>query len=358
MAENNFSKNVDAFLQMQNQYLEMWNNASQNSSAQPASSPWPSNMENFWSTMSAQNTSSSQLFGDMHKQNAMMSSVNKCFEEIINATKSTDKQAPEQWQTRINKSLDDLQSQLSSMGSIPFTAIPEMTNGWAGLLSIWQQSMTSQNSGSANPFFNLWMNNADTTASVMPGLGPDREKYEKMQNLQALVQTYQAAMQEYTDAFSRFWPDVIEQLKEKIHDTMRTETDNSDGNDTPFSISMLYKLWTDAAEDAYAKTTGTDAYQQCYGKMINAAMALKKATNEAQQDVLTTMNIPTRKEIDTLSERLQRTRRENRQLRSELDALKTAVENIQSTSAKRKPEKNIKTDNKKKTIKKKAAKRK
>ena len=370
MTENDFSKNFDAFLQMQNQYMDMWKTASQKKPDTSSQNPWASVMNNFWSSMPGQDTSSSplsgSLFGNIHQQNVMMSQLTKCFESIASATNNKAEQTPEQWQSFINQSLDDLQAQLMKLCAAPFTATPDIEKLWGIPISLWQQSMQAQNfsvqSGIAEGSVadQTSRSGAGMGAGMGPGLGPDREKYEKLQNLQALMQAYYVAQQEYAQTFSPFWPEVIEQLKVKIKNASEL------GDETLSSTRSLFDLWVDVAEGVYAKTTRTDACQKCYSKLVNASMALNKAIDVIQQDTLAAFNIPGRKEIDTLSERLQRTRRENRLLRLELDELKVAfahsqmvngqMANSQKTSTKRKP--GTKKASKKHVIKKKNVKKK
>lgn len=364
MSENDYSKNFDAFLQMQNQYMDMWKTAGQKKPEPSSQNPWASVINNFCSSMPGQDTSFGPLsgslfgplFGNMNQQNMMISQLTKCFESIVGATNKTGEQTPEQWQSFINQTLNDLQSQLNKSGSAPFSSTPDVTNLWGIPVSLWQQSMQAQNfsvptgmaaSPGADP-------TSGSAADMGPGLGPNREKYEKLQNLQALMQAYHAAQNEYSQTFSSFWPEVIEQLKVKINNASESD------DDTLSSTHSLHKLWVDVAEDVYAKTTRTDSYQACYSKQLNASMALKKAIDEIQQDTLAEFNIPGRKEIDTLSERLQRTRRENRLLRLELDELKVAFANSQMPNSQKASAK-IKPDTEKagsKTAKKKASKKK
>jgi len=357
VTENDFSKNFDAFLQMQNQYMDMWKSASQKKPEPSSQNPWASVMNNFWSSMPGQDTSSSPLsgslfgplFGKGHQQNVMMSQLTKCFESIASATNNRSEQTPEQWQSIINQALDDLQTQLMELGNVAFTATPDVENLWGIPISHWQQSMQAQNfsvpagmtEGSVADHTSGSGADMSMGMGMGPGLGPDREKYEKLQNLQALMQAYYVAQQEYAQTFSPFWPELIEQLKVKIKNASELD------HETLSSTRSLYNLWVDVAENVYAKTTRSDTYQECYSKLVNASMALKNAVDDIQQDTLAAFNIPGRKEIDTLSERLQRTRRENRLLRMELDELKVAfahsqmingqMASSQKTSAKRKP---------------------
>lgn len=338
VTENDFSKNFNAFLQMQNQYMDMWKTAGQKSPEPPTQSPWPDEVNTFWSTLLGQNNSSSPfsnpLSGNTNQQNQLMSQLAKCFEAIVNATDNKDEDTPDQWQALIDQALNDLQSQLTGMNGAPFNPTPDILNFWSGPLSFWQQSMQPH-------VFSDPAQAAGSTESPGPGLGPNREKYEKLKKLQEALNQYQEVQKEFSETFSTFWPDIIEQLKIKIN--------NVSDDEELASIQSLYNLWIDCAEDIYAKKTKTDTYQKNHSKLVNASMVVKKASDDLQEETLAALNIPSRKEIDTLSERLQKTRRENRLLRSELDELRTAFANSQKGSTK---------TSKKKTTKKKSSKKK
>lgn len=299
VAENDFSKNFDALLQMQQQYMAMWQTAGAKTENQKAAS--------------------NPFFDNICQFNLMIPLFTKTFEDIANAGKNTNGQTVEQRQSLVNQALDDLLAQLNKIGTAPFTPAPGITNLWGEPTSFWQQAMQTHN-------FSIPGTADDATPGQIPGLGPGREKIEELQKLQLLVQAYQAAQQEYTQSFSTYWAEVIAQLKIKIADLTVLE------NDILSPTRVLYNLWIDIAETIYAKTTRTDAQQKCFASLVNASMALKKAVDDIQQDALAALNMPTRNEIDTLSERLQHTRRENRLLRKELNQLKVAFERSQITN--------------------------
>ena len=345
VTDNDFSKNFDTFLQMQNQFFEQWNKTNKKQSKQSSQDPWTSAVNNLWSSTADKNSIPNNMFGDMFSQGLMMSQLHKCFTDIADAAKNCDGKPTKQWQSILNKSLDELQDLMAKTGATPFSSMPEMTGLWNEPFAAWQHTIDEKN-------FSI----LGISDHIMPGLGPNREMYEKLQNIAILARTYQQATVENSKAFENFWPEVINEFKDKINDAMEKDAE------TISSSRSLYALWTETAEKVYKRINSEDDYQKSYSEMINAAMAFKKASDELRQDSLSAMNIPTRSEIDTLSERLQRTRRENRVLRAELDALKMAFENsqIKSTKSKSTSTKN-KVDEKKasrKSVKKKTTKKK
>jgi regulator of replication initiation timing len=96
--------------------------------------------------------------------------------------------------------------------------------------------------------------------------------------------------------------------------------------------------------------------------MVNAFMALKKETESLMDKQLEAFNMPTRKEVDAISEKLQQVKRENRKLRAELEGIKARLDDAASP---RKPARAVtkkrvakKAATKKKVAKKAAAKKK
>jgi hypothetical protein len=62
-----------------------------------------------------------------------------------------------------------------------------------------------------------------------------------------------------------------------------------------------------------------------YGRLINSLMTFKHKMTTIVDESLGTMNMPTRAELRTLQDRLQETRRENKGLRQDLEALQELV---------------------------------
>ena len=66
-------------------------------------------------------------------------------------------------------------------------------------------------------------------------------------------------------------------------------------------------------------------YQELYGDMVKRLMILRKHYNEITDDMLAAMNLPNRREIDTMQERQQQTRRENIALKRELAEIRSLL---------------------------------
>ena len=70
----------------------------------------------------------------------------------------------------------------------------------------------------------------------------------------------------------------------------------------------------------------SDEYQSLYGRMVNAFMALKKESEAMMDKQLESLNMPSRREVDAISEKLQQVKRENRALRAELAGIRARLD--------------------------------
>ena len=158
-------------------------------------------------------------------------------------------------------------------------------------------------------------------ALSMPGLGYTREQQERMQRLARHLLSYHDAFRAYKLAFAKTALSSLDSVQKRLQKM------HKDGKKIE-SLRGLYDMWVDASEEAYAKFAMSDEYQVVYGDMVNALMRVRKDMNELVEHQYELMNIPTRSEIDTMQRRQQENRRENRQLRHEIDQLRAQLERV------------------------------
>ena len=154
-------------------------------------------------------------------------------------------------------------------------------------------------------------------ALSMPGIGFFRESQEKQQAGIKLAMAYQQSNHLFNQSFLRVSIESLQSFQKLL-----TELTQNDKAETPHSLRALYDLWVDVSERCYADYAMSEEYQRLYGDMVNRLMKLKKHYSEMHDEVMASMNLPSRKEIDTMQQRLQETRRDNRALRRELRELR------------------------------------
>jgi class III poly(R)-hydroxyalkanoic acid synthase PhaE subunit len=131
----------------------------------------------------------------------------------------------------------------------------------------------------------------------MPGVGYTREWQEDMQKMARLWMEHQQASQEYAEALSKVGSDTVNRLQSKLMSLT--------GSENPVStLRELYDLWVDCAEDAYAELVNSDEYSQINARLVNTLMAYKQQARRMIDDTLGMMNMPTRRELDSVHKRL------------------------------------------------------
>jgi class III poly(R)-hydroxyalkanoic acid synthase PhaE subunit len=184
-------------------------------------------------------------------------------------------------------------------------------------LDSWQRVLNSMGMQSVQPSAN-W-NEQLSKLLATPTIGLTRESQERWQALAKLGSNYQDAMDAYLKAFAKQGLESVQALRERV-ESMRQ------AGQTLNSLRELYNVWVEVNEQVYAKFAMTDEYQVVYGDLVNALMALKQGINTELDAAYASANLPTRKELNTVFEKQQIMRRENRALRKQVQALSRKVE--------------------------------
>jgi class III poly(R)-hydroxyalkanoic acid synthase PhaE subunit len=82
------------------------------------------------------------------------------------------------------------------------------------------------------------------------------------------------------------------------------------------SLKVLYDLWVDCAEEAYAEIALSDEFRVAYAEMVNTQIRVRQLQQEQTEYLCQQLGIPTRSDVSSLGERLQSLRREMRNNRT------------------------------------------
>jgi polyhydroxyalkanoate synthase subunit PhaE len=151
----------------------------------------------------------------------------------------------------------------------------------------------------------------------LPGVGYTRESQEQYQSLSRRVLEYQRAWQAYETGLAGVALESVDRFRARLNDAARQEQPIT-------SMRELFNEWVDVCEEVYGEYAMSDDYARTYGDMVNALMSVKQEGSRLVDEILEGLNMPTRREISTLHERFQESRREIRNLRQEIEELKTA----------------------------------
>jgi hypothetical protein len=84
-------------------------------------------------------------------------------------------------------------------------------------------------------------------------------------------------------------------------------------------LRAVYDLWIDCGEEAYAEMVATPEFPQLQAELVNALMRMKRHEQLMVEEVMTALNVPTRREIDTTHKRVYELQRQLRQLRDAVE---------------------------------------
>lgn len=149
----------------------------------------------------------------------------------------------------------------------------------------------------------------------IPALGHQREWQERLKKGIRLQLDYQQAQQAYSAVFGQIGLHAIE----KMHNHILAPPEDS--NKPINNLRDIYDLWIMCGEVAYAEIVSSQEYAQIYADLINKLMAWKKHEQGMLDDMLGLLNMPTRRELNGLHQRIQQMRRETKATQNEHLAL-------------------------------------
>lgn len=171
--------------------------------------------------------------------------------------------------------------------------------------------------------FDEWARVARETLS-MPALGLTREQQEEQQ---ALLR----AWIDYAQQFARYQA-LLQRVQDRAGDALRSQGMPADAD----SLRAVYDRWVNLSEESYADAAMSEEFREVYAALVNAQMHLKVLQQRQVERFAVQAGLPTRREVDSLGERLQAVRRELRQmhgLAAEVEALRAEVALLRDAKA-------------------------
>lgn len=154
-------------------------------------------------------------------------------------------------------------------------------------------------------------------AAGMPGIGYTREKQEMYAELYRRWSAFGESLNKYNTAMAKVGLEAVQKFQEYI-------LTPPEGAPPLTSLKAVYVKWVDICEDIYARYAMTEEYTDLYGETVNALMRVRQQQNLITDEFVSEFNLPTRREIDSLHERVHALRRDNLALKKELAELKKA----------------------------------
>jgi class III poly(R)-hydroxyalkanoic acid synthase PhaE subunit len=158
--------------------------------------------------------------------------------------------------------------------------------------------------------FGAAMSAPPTFGMDLPALGPAREHFQRGQRATEAWQRTEDAQRR----LQRLWSDA---LRDAAQDFAAQLTPPQPGAVSPEALHALYDQWIDCAEEAYARTAHSDAFCTALADFVNASSQSRRAMQSIIEQWAKLLDLPTRNEINTLSQRLKSVEAELRAARNE-----------------------------------------
>ncbi len=343
------------WMKTQQKYWENWTEMSRKAMGleKPARSPLESAMDHWWQGIAPGTNDFNRDF--MNKMMDQSKSFFRMAESYYqNAGES------QSWLDATNRTVADLQKMFSGNMENVFSgaetagddALHKMMAFWEMPMDNWQRMVSSLSLVPGDVLRNMPHNEGMERFLSAPGLGYMREEEGQYKKLIQRVVEYQRALAEYMRFFSNLGMLSANRLREKVQELVDEDKqiDNARG---------LYDLWVSSSEEVYGEQVMTPEYAKIHGKLVNALMALKQKLSLMVDESLGGFNMPTRRELRTLQDRLQESRRAYKSLQLEMDLLKEQMMELRKPATAKTVQveetASVKTAPKKKTSKKKAA---
>jgi class III poly(R)-hydroxyalkanoic acid synthase PhaE subunit len=284
---------------------------------QPAGNPWEGALDQWWSAVSPATPDAAREF--MERMIAQGKTFFRMTDEFSRNLGQV--QAGGDWNAVLEKGFSDLRQAFAGEPRQGDDALHKMMAFWEMPFDNWQRMVSSLSLTPGDALRNMPHDQVKESLNRFlsaPGLGYIREEQGQYQDLMRRAIDYQKALQRYYQFFSTLGMKSVDQMRQAL-DKLHAE------GTVVTSARGLYDLWVSCCEEIYADQVMTPEYASIHGELVNALMALKHRMAVMVDESLGALNMPTRAELRTLQDRLQETRRENKSLRRELDALKADV---------------------------------
>jgi len=265
-------------------------------------------LDSWWSNVSASSPETTQnLYQKMMNQGKTYYFLSEQFSQLLQGISGIN-QATDDWQKYLAEQFESIKQIYSDPHGGMSEAMQGMFGAWQLLPMDTLHRTFSSSSLMPGDFLQDFKTNdfrevTDKFLSV-PGIGYTRESQEQVQEGIRLWNDYQRTANEYIHTLSKVGVNALEAMRLRI-------LEMAEKGEAIKSLREIYDLWVDSNEKAYAAYVHTDEYSELYGRITNALMAVKKHSRNIIDEMLGSLNMPTRKGINIMLKRQQELRREH-----------------------------------------------
>ncbi|MBF0424629.1 MAG: class III poly(R)-hydroxyalkanoic acid synthase subunit PhaE [Magnetococcales bacterium] len=146
---------------------------------------------------------------------------------------------------------------------------------------------------------------------VMPPVGPNPDVQKKWKEWALLALKLQDAMEVYMTHVGKVGPAALDKLKDRL-------LKMAEKGEKVETLKDLFALWVEAGDGAFADMTNTKEYRDANANMVHALMRLKIQGQVLMDDYMESVNLPSRRELNTTHKRVIELKRRFRDLEGRL----------------------------------------
>lgn len=309
----------DDWMKIQNQYWEQLNKFSRQAAnvTAPPKSPWESAMDHWWQTISPNVDASAQDFMDkMIEQGKSFMRMGESLTANMEHTSD--------WTEALEQTFAQMHQQMNEATDSAHEGINKVLSFWQSPLENWQKFAGNLPFSNPEPLMESF--NLTEKMLGIPSIGYSRESEEQVKALMQAGVDYQCALLEYNNIFNDLGTVAIMRMKDKVQAL-------KDAGKSIDSGRALYDLWVAVCEEAYAERVMTADYVKVHGELVNALMTVKKIWAELVDKHLADMHMPTQREVRTLQDRVQQSRRELRAMEKKMKSMENEMTGLKEQMA-------------------------
>lgn len=308
------------------------------SSSSASVNPWADALDKWWMSASSLATPPVQdFYSRLIDQGKAYFGMVEGLNQALQMAASTG-QSLSQWQDAMSKTFDSMKTAFTVPSRDVQDNARKMMGLWELPLENWERMASSMSVMPGDSLQGINVPDVGTMKDSIkgrldqflsaPGVGHMRERQDQFQELTRLLINYQESMQDYARSFSDMGVKSVERLQKRFGEFV------AEGKELK-SLRDIYDLWVDCCEESYADYVSTDDYVEVHGRMVNSLMALKRHSRMMVDEVLGALNMPTRREMETLHSRFHQLRRQEKATQKDIEVLKSKVSAMATNRPKR-----------------------
>jgi class III poly(R)-hydroxyalkanoic acid synthase PhaE subunit len=328
---------ADVWIDAQRQYMDAWSSLIKRSGAGDASGARNPFMQGFeqWSSMALSALpEGSRNVGErlMELNRGYLQVAQNMWSMVEGARKAAE--AGADWQKAWKQQLGQLQEMMQGFAgkSAPSAGLATF---WGMPLQHFRQMASSMSAMPGDvekslregaPLSPEMLGRAVDSMLSTPSLGYTREWQEDAQEWMGFWLDHMQALQEYEGVFAKVASRAFDLVSARLLKMAQTGKSFE-------SLREVYDLWVDCGEEAYGELSNTEEFARVQAHLTNTLMALKHHEQHLMTEVQGSLNMPTRRELNTTHARVHGLRRELRVAGHRIEDLEEALEELEELRA-------------------------